>query len=346
MLSYTSPVILFGGQGMRVRYMRTLTALASLGCLTLILVSGCGQPPSSAATANNQPEKTNLVVGAVESVSQAALFIAQQRGIFAAHGLHVTIKGITSTATTIPDLQNGSLDIAAGQVTTFVAGQAKGEGQFRVLAAGLEIGPNTEQIVVPPNSPITSVAQLAGHTIAVNAAQGDGVLLSDDVLSVYNVLPSQVTYKVVPFPKMAAALSAGKADAAFCSEPYCTIMEQGIGATELTDLDQGAVQGWMISGYTTTAAWEKKYPNTAAAFTASIVQAANIANTNLDAIQSALKAGTGLSQQVAGVMATGSYPTAVGQDRLEQLAALMTQFGELNQNADINGVVNALSSGP
>jgi NitT/TauT family transport system substrate-binding protein len=345
MLSYTFPHILFGGQGMRVRYIRTLTALASLGCFTLMLVSGCGQP-SSGATANDQPEKTNLVVGAVESVSQAALFIAQQRGIFAAHGLHVTIEGINSTATTIPDLLNGSMDIAAGQVTTFVAGQAKGEGQFRVLAAGLEIGPNTEQIVVPPNSPITSVAQLPGHTIAVNAAAGDGVLLTDDALSVYNIAPNQVSYKVVPFTKMGAALTAGTADAAFCSEPYCTEMEQGIGATELTDLDQGAVQGWMISGYTTTAAWEKKYPNTAAAFAASIVQASNIANTNLEAIQSSLKASVGLSPQVAGVMATGSYPTAIGQDRLEQLIALMIQFGELSPNANTTAVVNALSSGP
>jgi NitT/TauT family transport system substrate-binding protein len=328
---------------MRVRYTRTLMGLTSLGCVTLMLVSGCSTSSSNPAP---KLEKTNLVVGAVESVSQAALFIAQQRGIFAAHGLRVKIDPITSTSGVVPQLENGTYDVAAGQVTTFVADQAKGVGQFRVLAAGLQIGEETEQLVIPQGSSITSPAQLAGKVIGVNAPSGDGELLTDETLSVYNITPQQVTYKVVPFPKMGAALAAHQMDATFCSEPYCTEMEQNYGDTELASLDVGAVQGWLISGYATTAAWEKKYPNTAAAFAASIVQAANLADTSQTTIEQALQASLGLSQQIVGVMGTGSYPTAVAQDQLQQLASAMTQFGELSPQANVTATVNALSADP
>jgi NitT/TauT family transport system substrate-binding protein len=331
---------------MEVRKVHRLTAAAGLGCLTLALVSACGTPSSGSADSSGPPEKPNLVVGAVASVGSTALYVAQERGIFAAHGLHVTIKTITSTSGIIPDLLDGRLDVATGQVTTFIAGQANGAGQFRVIASGLQIGQNTEQLVTLATSQFSSPTQLAGRVIAINAATGNGVLLTDDLLGVYNVAPAQVTYKVVPFQDMAAALSSHEVDAAYCSEPWCTEMEQQIGATELADLDQGAVQGWMISGYTVTSSWLKKYPRTAAAFAASIEEASNVADTDPAAVQQAFRASLDISQQVASVMSTGSFPTSVAQDELSQVADLMTQYGELSPNANVTAVVNALSAGP
>jgi NitT/TauT family transport system substrate-binding protein len=330
---------------MRIVRANRLLAVGVSGVLGLTLVSACGAARSN-ITGASRLEKTNLVVGVVPAETNSALYVALQRGIFAAHGLHVTLKTITSTADILPELQNGSLDVTAGQLTTFVAAQAEGLGQYRVLAAGVQMGPGVEQLMTLGTSPLTSPSQLAGSVIAVNAKAGNGVLLTDNTLAAYGITPGQVTYKVVPFPDMEAALAAHEVDAAYCPQPYAEEMEEQIGATELADLNQGAVEGLLIGGYTVTAGWLKKYPHTGAAFAASIDEASGIADSNFDAVEQAFRAGLGVDANTAGSMATGFYPTSVPTNALSQVASLMQQFSELSPDANVSGIVQALMAGP
>jgi NitT/TauT family transport system substrate-binding protein len=313
---------------MRSPRLTPVAAVAILGVLTMTLASACSssRAPSASTT---KLEKTNLVVGALPAESMTPMYVAEQRGIFKAHGLHVTIKTITSTDQTVPDLTHGALDIAGGQITTFISAQAKGLGSFRVLASGLALAPHVNEIMVKPSSGITSPSDLKGKTIAVNAITGDGELLTDALLADYNLKPSAVSYKVIPFGDMQAALAAGDVDAAYVTEPYATEMEQGLGATALADLDQGAGQGLLIGGFTATTAWVAKYPHTAAAFTASIEEASSLADSDLTADQKAFEKYLDVQAQVATVMAVGTFPTSVSNAQLTQVGDLMSEFGEL-----------------
>ena len=63
---------------------------------------------------------------------------------------------------------------------------------------------------------------------------------------------------VIPFPAMGPALAAHHIDAAYCTGPYCTIMEQKYGARVVADMDQGPAQNLLISGCTVTGAWLTK----------------------------------------------------------------------------------------
>jgi NitT/TauT family transport system substrate-binding protein len=308
-------------------------ATAVLGLLPLALATACGHPGPS-ATSSGALEKTNLVVGAVPAETSTALYIAQERGIFAAHGLHVKIETIITTNDVVPDLLHGSLDVASGQVTSFIAAQAQGLGPFHVLASGLEMGPGVDEMVALRSSDIGNASQLKGKTIAENATAGNGELLTDALLTDYNVKLTKVTLQVVPFASMAAALAAHRVDAAYCSEPYCTEMQQTDGAVVVGDLDQGQAQSLLIGGYTATASWLKKYPHTAAAFAASIAEASEVADTNLAAAQHALIANLHIGPMVADVMATGTFPTAVDPIKLQQVADLMLRFGELKAHFD------------
>ena len=107
--------------------------------------------------------KTALVAGVVLDETNTALFMAQQHGIFAAHGLHVIIKPIVSTQDAVPQLLDGSLDVAAGRLPTWIAAQAKGLGPFRVLAPGVELGPDVDEIVTLSSAQIGNAGQLAGR---------------------------------------------------------------------------------------------------------------------------------------------------------------------------------------
>jgi NitT/TauT family transport system substrate-binding protein len=322
---------------MRIARASGVIATAVLGILPLALASACGSSNSSTtsgSSSSSKLEKTNLVVGAVPAETAAALYLAQERGIFAAHGLHVTVKPITSTLEIVPDMVHGSIDIASGQIPSFITAQAHGISSFHLLASGLTLAPGVNEIVALKSSGITNGSQLKGKTIAENALVGDAALLVDSELAIYGTKPSQVTAKTIAFPQMGPALAAHQVDAAYCTEPYCTQMEQKYGARVVADMDEGEAQGLLISGYTVTDAWLKKYPHTAAAFAASIVAASQVADTDLAALQHALIASLHIDPTAADVMATGTFPTSVDLVKIRQVADLMRKFGELQPGFD------------
>jgi NitT/TauT family transport system substrate-binding protein len=294
-----------------------------------MLLAACGRVPS-AATATRL-EKTDVIVGAVPAESAAALYIAQERGIFAAHGLHVTIKAIASTSDIIPDMLQGRIDIASGQFPGFIAAQAAGVASFHVLASGLSLGPDVNEILALPSSRIADPGALSGKTISVNALAGDSPLPLYSVLAIYGIRPHQVRLTSLPFPAMGAALAAHRINAAYCTEPYCTELQQQYGARIVADTDQGEARGLPIAGYTVTTAWMHKHPRTAAAFAAAISAASLIADTNLAAFQRALTESLHISPQVADVASSGVFPTSVIPAGLQQVADLMLQFGELKR---------------
>jgi NitT/TauT family transport system substrate-binding protein len=182
------------------------------------------------------------------------------------------------------------------------------------------------------SSGITSPADLKGKTIAVNADEGIGALLTYSALSAYGVKPSQVSLVTIGFPGMAAALQPHRVAAAYSTQPYVTEMEQQFGATVVADLDQGAAQDYMITGYTVTTAWADKYPKTAAAFAAAINQASRLLDTDPAAAHKTFETYLSVSPKVADVMAIGNFPASASATRLQQLADLMLKYGELKSS--------------
>jgi len=301
-----------------------LATAAILSVLIVTLASACGGSSTSKALTTTKLEKTNLVVGQVPAEANAALYVAQQRGLFKAHGLTVTMQSITSTSTIIPALLHGSMDIGAGQLSTFIGAQASGVGQFRVLASGLQLGPNVNELMALKTSGIANAGDLKGKTIAVNATAGNGVLLTDSALSTYNVSPSQVTLVPMAFSDMAAALQAHRVDAAYATQPYVTEMQQQAGASVVADLDQGTAQNYMISGYTVTSAFS---------------QASALIDANPATAQKAFETYLKVPSAVAQAMAIGTFPTNVSAAKLQQIADLMLKYKELSSSFNAAALV-------
>ncbi len=66
------------------------------------------------------------MVAAVAAEGAAGLYIAADDGLFAKAGLHVTIQTVTSSSTVIPAMLHGSVDVASGQYTSYIAADAAG----------------------------------------------------------------------------------------------------------------------------------------------------------------------------------------------------------------------------
>jgi NitT/TauT family transport system substrate-binding protein len=288
------------------------------------LLAACGSTAAS-STGNVPVEKPDLTVAVVPAAGPAGLYIAQMKGFFAAAGLHVTIKNVTSGSDAIADLIHGSVDVDQGQWTSDLGAEAAGVVKLHALAAGNAGAPGVEQLMVPPGSPLHSVKDLAGKTIAVNALNGLPQFLTDTVLATNGIDPSQVHFVAVPFPAMGKALLAHRVDAAFMIEPFVTQAEDRAGLVTLFDLNDSPLPGLALTGYVTTQAWMARYPKTAAAFTAALARGQELAATSRTDVEKALARYTTISKQTAAVMATGTFPQSVTTAALVRVGDLIQQ---------------------
>jgi NitT/TauT family transport system substrate-binding protein len=306
----------------------------------VLLAAGCASSGKSGSGPVSGLEQTNLTVAAVPALDSAAVYIAQQRGFFAAEGLHVKIVSAISSATTIKGQLGGQYAVTSGAYVSYMLTDAQSNSdELQILAAGSIMEPRAQELVVPANSPIHSVADLRGKTIGVNVVNNIITMLVDSMLSDYGMSARDVHFVPIPFPNMAKALAQHKIDAASLPEPFVTSAEESIGAVPLVDLDQGATTGLPISGYIVTEKWLKANPNTAAAFRRAIIEAQRIADTDPVAVQKAMEVYAGVNREVAGLMATIDYPTDTDPILLQRVADLMQRFGLTKNAFQVNGMI-------
>src|SRR6516164_4337374 len=95
--------------------------------VTIALLSGCARSDGAAAP---PVELHNVTVGAVPVADAAALYIAQQRGLFQAQGLNVTIKTIVSGADAITGQLAGRYDVVFGNYVSYILADALHKDTF------------------------------------------------------------------------------------------------------------------------------------------------------------------------------------------------------------------------
>ena len=316
---------------MNIRSFRSVPVTVSV---IMALVTGCGTTGNTASSAGQpDPELTDITVAALPAADLAGLYIALDEGLFTRQGLHVTIKPIPGSQAIIAAQLNGQVDISAGSYIPYIAAQAAG-ARFRVLAEASTLRPYTRVLVTTANSPIVTVAGLTGRTIAVNATNSIGTLLTSVLLADHGISPGRVRFVTDQqgFPAMPASLQQGAWAAAFLAEPYITFAGEKYGDRVLADLDQGSAVNFPVDGYVATAAWAKKYPNTAAAFVRAIEAGQLLADTDPAAVQAAIAKVDNLGPLVTTAMALSGYPVGpVSKARIQRVAQAMLQFGFLGQ---------------
>ena len=307
--------------------------VAPLAAATILVLAGCTTVTSSAtfAAASSGLEQPDITVAAIPSVDLAGLYVAQDEGLFAKAGLHVTIKKIPSSKAVIAAQLNGQVDISAGSYVGYIAAQAAG-ARFRILAEASTLRPDTRTLVVTTKSDITTIANLAGKKIGVNGTNSIGTLLISALLQENGIPPGKVHFVTDQsgFPAMPAQLQQGDWQAAFLAEPYVTMAEEAYGEQELADLDQGATVNFPIDGYVATQEWIRQHPKAAAAFVRAIEEGQTLADNDPTAVRAAMAVSDQLTAVVTAVMALPGFPIGpVDERRIQRTAEAMLQFGML-----------------
>jgi NitT/TauT family transport system substrate-binding protein len=310
--------------------------------VTLLLV-GCVSG-SSRGAAIGPLEKTTVNVDAFEAIDSAGLFIAQMDGLFAKEGLTVKISLGESTQAELDGQEKGTYDISLGDYVTYIDNELLGHQHLLIVGESSFLQPNVLTLVT--NHRISSVQDLRGKTISVNAPDDIGTLLIDSLMLGNGVSLSDFRYDSnVEFPDVLTALDSGAADASFVPEPFVSIDEEAAGVEELADLDQGGTQDFPIQGVAVTQAWAQKYPNTLKAFMTALNEGQEIADTDRPAVEKALVTFLHLPTQVASLVSLPTYPLSVDPVRLQRVVEAMLRFGILPAS-DSNFQISSMVENP
>jgi NitT/TauT family transport system substrate-binding protein len=311
--------------------------------IALLALSGCGGLSANAgSTSPNGLQKTTLNVAVVPAVDSAGFFVALHEGLFARQGLTIHYTPAVSSEEVISQQLTGKYDITGGNYVSFITHYVVQHQPLEIVAEGSVMQQGTQAIYTMPGSKIKTLKELKGHLLGINAPLNINYLLAASVLTENGIRLNQVRFPTapIPFPTMAAALAAGKIDAAAMPEPFASAAEQQYGAVPLADLNQGATQNFPIQGYVATKSWVQQNPGTLRAFLAALSQGQEIADTSRGAVERAMEALKGpmngqIPPIVAAVMAVNIYPTSIDQVRIQRVADVMYQFGLLRSRFNV-----------
>ena len=320
----------------------TYRAVLVTACLVLAACStpgGTGGP--SGTDAEGLPERTELRVGVLPIVDVAPVYLAIERGLFAAEGLTVVPEIVQGGAAAIPALQGGDLDLAYGNWVSFLLAN-QGGIPLRAIADGVAAAPGFTELLAAPDSGLAGdPAGLAGTRIALNTLNNIGELAVRSTLREAGVDLAAVELLEIPFPDMTATLDRGDVDVIWASEPVPTIAKESLGAVVVADSFVGQMEAFPVAGYQGTAEFVAEHPNTIAAFRRALAAAARLIEEDPSLAVDIVPTYTSLSPELAGQLALPRYGTALEVGTLERVYDYLLEFDMITDALDVPSLVVA-----
>jgi ABC-type nitrate/sulfonate/bicarbonate transport system substrate-binding protein len=226
--------------------------------------------------------------------------------------------------------------VVAGNYVSFILAQMAGKfdgkpADMRIIAAGSELQPGSEALYVMPDSKFKTIASLGKYhaRVGLNTPNDVGDVMVGALLENTGYALKDIS-QVIPaggFPALLKMLPAGKVDAIWLPEPLGTIAEQEVGAVPLADFDQGSMENFPFTGYIGTTQWVRTHASTVAAFLRALSEGQELADTDREAVESAMEKYTGITPLVADNMSIDSYPLTMDLPELQRVPDSMFQYG-------------------
>jgi NitT/TauT family transport system substrate-binding protein len=173
-----------------------------------------------------------LNVGILKIAGVANAWIAKQQGVFAKHGLDVTLVEFNSGADGVNTAYAGKVDVVLSIAGSAMTAIERGFDLVAVFQNEVcrDQPPDSGAIIVPVNSPIKGLADLSGKKVGVQSLNSQQVVGVNVVLKRAGVDLKKVAFAEMPFPALANALRAGYVDAISIVDPFTTqLVLSGVG---------------------------------------------------------------------------------------------------------------------
>jgi NitT/TauT family transport system substrate-binding protein len=166
-------------------------------------------------------EKPEIRVGFNTWVGYGPLFIADERGFFAKHGLKVNLKRMEDTGNRRASLAAHRLEAEGSTIDDLILGAAEGVPGKMVLALDQSLGADG----ILANSDIQAVADLKGKRVAVQPGFVNNFFLLY-VLEMNHLSSKDIVIKPMEPDAASVAFKKGQVDAAVTWEPWLSSVRQ------------------------------------------------------------------------------------------------------------------------
>ena len=311
------------------------------------LLAGC-QTGGSTAASGSAPPGSVITVASVPGVGDAPLYVAWQQGLFRQQGLTVHIRSYPTASAEVAALHSGQADVAVGDYADFFYEQEHdASAPMVVLADGYDAGANVMEVLVNPDSRITTPQNLKFKRIGTAEPQlmpNRGAPFSLDTVAASSVLdndgvqPSTVIWKPMPADQLVSALHHRQVDAILATEPEIFQAESQLGARAVLDAASGQTVNLPLEGYFAASSYAQSHHAAQVAFRSALsrAQASAVQPAPLEA---AFMHYAGMSRQTASLITVGTYPTALKVASLQRVADLMSFYGALPQPLNVSQMI-------
>jgi len=307
---------------------RTLGLLAA----ALMMATACGSGGTSTGGL------TTVNVGVIAIVDCAPLYLGIQQHFFQDQGLRLKPQLIQGGAAITAAVLSGNLQVGFSNNVSLIIASSK-HLPVRIVAAGVQAGPRPDhdyvELVVPSSSPIHSLADLEGKTVAVNNLDNIGPLSVNAALQKAGVDIAKVRYIEVSFPDMQAALEGHRVDAAWVVEPFLSALESAPGGVRVLSVTPAVVAPYFpISSYFVTLPYLQSHRDLVDRFVRAMNHSLQYAQTHPEAVRAVVPTYTKIPAEVAQRMTLPQWRTDIGASLIRYQAQLARQYGYIRQMPD------------
>ncbi len=197
--------------------------------------SGVAGSPDPASTS---PQLTRVRFGSPQAISDAGVYIGQDRGYFREQGLDIETLPFQSGPDTIPPLASGELEVAGGTISIALLNAVERGIPLRMVADKGSSRPGFEFVQVGvrrdllDSGTVRDIADLRGRRIAVASLRSGAEAQVAYVLRRGGVDMSEIDLTPLGYPDMLVAFGNRAIDAANIIEPSLSAaVGQGVLAT-------------------------------------------------------------------------------------------------------------------
>ncbi|MEU3115914.1 ABC transporter substrate-binding protein [Micromonospora chalcea] len=322
---------------MTTRSRRIAGALAAVLLTTSLAACGGNDEPAEASADG----LTTVRLASSPLGHLAPIYLAQEQGIFAKHGLKVEVDTETSDLTSVPAVLAGKVDFATGDLTTLIVARSKGLDVKAVVPASASTGKEGADygaLVVKGDSGITSAKQLEGKTVSVNVLTNIAAAAAREAVRADGGDPTKVKLVEIPFPQAPAAVSTGRVDGAWVVEPFLSAAKAqgavpvGWGFTDLApDL---TVSAWYAAG-----SYTSKNAKTVTVFRDAVREAYAYARDHEDEVRAKIPTFTEIKPEVAAKITLTGLRDEVSRQAAEKLAGYAQRDGLITTTPDLDELI-------
>ncbi|MHA6631637.1 ABC transporter substrate-binding protein [Pseudonocardia sichuanensis] len=311
--------------------------LGAAVALCLALTACGGEEPAGGDAA----ELDTITLGLIPIIDVAPVYLGMEQGFFEDAGIQLELSSGQGGAAIVPGVVSGNLDIGFGNNVSILVAAATGL-PIRVVTSGVygtgEVGNDYVEIMVAGGSPVTSAAELAGKTVAVNTLNAIGGIAVGASVASAGGDPAAVNYVEMPFPNMNAALESGQVDAIWQVEPFVALAKRD-GHRVLADPLIDMADQIMVSTYFASEQFTAENRELVERFRTAIDQSLTYAQEHPQEVRAIIPTYLDIPEDLASELVLPRWTPEIDRGTFEVMSDLALKDGLIDSKPDLNAIL-------